>query len=441
MGCITSVSFSVLINGTPTTPFIAKKGLRQGDPMSPFLFAIGMEYLSRCMHELGKVPNFKFSSKKFSRASSLTANLSKSEVYCGGITQDERDLILRRLGMTNGSIPFKYLGVPLSLKKLTIHQCKPLVNKVTGRIGNWAIRFLSYAGRLQLIKSVLFGIQTYWVQIFIHPKKIMREIEGRFRAFLWTGTANPTRKALIAWKTICLPKSSGGWNVIALQEWNTAAIYKILWDITHKADTLWVKWLHVYYFKDRDPWTVNIPQKSSWVLRKVMKQRSLIDKIGGWISVASSNGIKIKKIYDKLRQQATRVSWKRLVYNNNAFLRSVLLLWLASWNRMLIKDRILLWNQHCDPETEWAIKKRRRTDHTSRLHLMFLAEAVHYVWIQRNSVLFKGSCEPAETVFRKLVYRVACRSNETDRRKLIWSWGRQACFLSSSRLFVPGPCS
>ena len=49
MCCVSSVSYCILINGLPCIPFKVQKGLRQGDPMSPFLFALAMEYFSRCL--------------------------------------------------------------------------------------------------------------------------------------------------------------------------------------------------------------------------------------------------------------------------------------------------------------------------------------------------------------------------------------------------------
>lgn len=63
MACVHSVSYSVQLNGIPSKPFQAKKGLRQGDPLSPFLFAISMEYLSRCLGELYDDPDFHFHPK------------------------------------------------------------------------------------------------------------------------------------------------------------------------------------------------------------------------------------------------------------------------------------------------------------------------------------------------------------------------------------------
>ncbi|XP_021766230.1 uncharacterized protein LOC110730713 [Chenopodium quinoa] len=263
----------------------AKKGLRQGDPMSLFLFAIAMEYLSRCLYELSLNPDFNF----HPRSSSLSTNLDKSEVYFGGVPVDIQTKLSDLLEVSQGSIPFKYLGVPFSSKKLTISQCKPLVEKVTARIQGWMAKHLSYSGRLQLIKSVLFGIQTYWAQIFILPKKILKEIEARFRCFLWTGSSAPPRKSLVSWNSVCLPKVCGGWNLLSLPECNKAAITKLLWDIAHKADDLWVKWVHIYYFKYKDSWTAPIPAKCSWFLKKILSCRDVVNDLGGWDDFIQEN--------------------------------------------------------------------------------------------------------------------------------------------------------
>ncbi|XP_021736140.1 uncharacterized protein LOC110702693 [Chenopodium quinoa] len=202
MVCLSSVSFSILINGIPSKPFEVNKGLRC---LVELHLDLNFNYHPRCdkmmLTHLMFANDLLFFSKvdkdsitllfqaftKFCLASSLSANLDKSEVYFGGLSDVEQEALRSLIGVVPGTIPFKYLGVPLSSKKVTIAQCKPLVDKVTARINGWSAMHLSYAGRLQLVKSVVFGIQTYWAQIFVLPKKILKEMENIFRVFYGLG--------------------------------------------------------------------------------------------------------------------------------------------------------------------------------------------------------------------------------------------------------------
>lgn len=155
-----------------------------------------MEYLSRVLKSLDKNPNYNFhpgcekigithlsfvddlllfargdlGSIKllyekfvlFAAATGLKENPLKCHIYMKGFLNESRQQILDFLGYEEGDLPVKYLGLPLLTKILSVAQCKPLINKVTDRINNWMARTLSYAGRAQLIKSVLSGIQAYW---------------------------------------------------------------------------------------------------------------------------------------------------------------------------------------------------------------------------------------------------------------------------------------
>lgn len=117
--------------------------------------------------------------ENFSTASELIANTNKSSIYFGGVTNGVQEQILQLLGFSKGELPFKYLGVPLISKRLTIMQCQPLLDKIMGRITSWTTKMMSYVGRVQLIKSVLFSIQTYWSQLFVLPKKVTAMIIAR----------------------------------------------------------------------------------------------------------------------------------------------------------------------------------------------------------------------------------------------------------------------
>ncbi|XP_056686064.1 uncharacterized protein [Spinacia oleracea] len=211
-----------------TKPFSAKKGLRQGDPMSPFLFAIGMEYLTRHLKQLQTQPDFNFHPKceKLAITHLMFADdllmFSRADIQFVKMMFTEANLdkvIFSLMG---------YLGVPLSTKKLAYNQCRPLNEKVVAKAKTWTARNLTYVGRLQFVQTILFSLQSFWCQIFIFPKKVIREIQNFCRIYLWTGHTDPSRRSLVAWYNMCLPRTAGGWNSKEMNLWNKAAIANLL---------------------------------------------------------------------------------------------------------------------------------------------------------------------------------------------------------------------
>ena len=139
---------------------------------------------------------------------------------------DTQSSILQITCFAKGSFPVKYLGVPQSPRKWRAADCHGLVYKITKRINCWAMRHLSYAGRVQLIDSVLFSLHTYWCSLFILPKKIITQIEDICRNFLWHQTASRHNSPQVAWANVCKPKVAGGLGHKNSSIWNTAAVGK-----------------------------------------------------------------------------------------------------------------------------------------------------------------------------------------------------------------------
>lgn len=114
---------------------------------------------------------------EFSQCLELEANLDICELCILGVfylTKEKKSAIV---GIPLGELPFRYLVVPLSSKKLTYGTCKPLLDKIIHRLHHWAAKSLSYDGRLCLIHSVLSSLCTFWAHIFILPKNLIKEID------------------------------------------------------------------------------------------------------------------------------------------------------------------------------------------------------------------------------------------------------------------------
>lgn len=255
---------------------------------------------------------------KFAAAFGLKANRLKSCIYFGGVTNYVKDEILRVSGMSEGQLPFKYLGVPLSPQKLNVVQCQPLVKKILHKINYWAAKLLSYVGRVQLIKSVLFVIQMYWSQVFILPHKVLKLVQSACRTFLWTGKAEISKRALVNWEKVMLSNHAGWLSIINLKLWNRATIYKQLWSLAQEQDIIWIRWVHGFYIKHNNVYEMGLPMQSSWVIRKILGAREHLKKLQDGRDWIQQPMFSIKKLYAAFLGNPQKVLWAKMMCQNSA---------------------------------------------------------------------------------------------------------------------------
>ncbi|KAJ9541666.1 hypothetical protein OSB04_028172 [Centaurea solstitialis] len=329
-------SFSISINGDTHGFFKGARGLRQGDPISPYLFTIVMEgfsmILKQCIVEaesftyhqhcqdlsithlcfaddlfvftggdLESVEVLKRALDLFRIRSGLEPNLAKSDVFFCNVLPENKDVILQTLPLHAGTFPIRYLGVPLSPTCLRVGDFNPLMDRVKQRIHNWKSKFLSFGGRKQLITSVLQSMQLYWMSVFALPSSVIHDLEKLFRDFLWAQGEQSRGKCKVAWETVCKPINCGGLGFKRLALWNRTLLTKHIWDILTHRKTLWVDWIWNHRIMHGSFWSIVPRQNWSWSFRKLLGIRSSIrnffvykvgdgTSINAWEDIWFSNG-------------------------------------------------------------------------------------------------------------------------------------------------------
>ncbi|XP_071715114.1 uncharacterized protein [Rutidosis leptorrhynchoides] len=183
--CLSSTSISIFVNGSPTSEFQPSRGVRQGDPLSPFLFIIaseGLNILAKATLEKGlfkgvEVRNDKvlISHLQYADDTIFMGEWSRANVYnlhnllkcfelallgkwrCG-VNSDETNSIANILGCQVVCFPFTYLGLCIGSRMKKIKDWEPVVEKIKSRLSIWKMRTMSFGGRLTLIKSVLSSL-------------------------------------------------------------------------------------------------------------------------------------------------------------------------------------------------------------------------------------------------------------------------------------------
>uniref|UniRef100_A0A803P4Q5 Reverse transcriptase domain-containing protein n=1 Tax=Cannabis sativa TaxID=3483 RepID=A0A803P4Q5_CANSA len=266
MSCMRATTYSIMMNGRVQGSFKGKKGLRQGDPLSPLLFVLIMKYLTRRLIMVANQSKFKYNPmckslkiislyfaadlmlfskgslsslqviksvlNEFEAASGLAINANKSQLYFGGVKAEEKQAMLREMNLLEGVYPLKYLGVPLRPTKWKAEDCGVIIKKIKQRLHTWATRHLSFAGFKDGVK------------------------------------------------------------------WNQAILAKYIWAISTKSDILWVKWVNNIYLKNNFIWTYDLKNDASWYWRKPFHLREKFTPHELTNAGDAKGRLKTKKLYN-----------------------------------------------------------------------------------------------------------------------------------------------
>nr|GEY07351.1 hypothetical protein [Tanacetum cinerariifolium] len=280
MTCVSSASFTIGINGERHGFLRSRRGLRQGDPISPYLFTIVMEVFSLilarkversnvfksykgcrelkmthlsfaydlfvfCHGDVNSIYVIKDALLEFSKVSGLLPNLGKSVIFFGSVKENDRMVIMQALPFKADKLSVKYLGIYLLAKRLGIKDCKYLVDKVKNKVMDWKNRSLSYAGRLQLIALVLSAMQAYWAAVVKIPKSIVNDIDRVLKKILWSN--NEMGKGISK-----------------------------IWRIISKKESLWVKWVDLVKLKGKSFGEVSEDRDDSCTWKALFDIRSKV---------------------------------------------------------------------------------------------------------------------------------------------------------------------
>ncbi|KAH9718961.1 reverse transcriptase domain-containing protein [Citrus sinensis] len=329
MLCVSTVRYSVLREGKEVGPIIPCRGLRQGDPLSPYLFIIcaeGLSSLFRSQERSGLLHGVKvargapmishlfFADDSFlffkathneaalvkqvltvyGKASGQVVNFSKSSISFSANVSEANVWQLCELLEVNATTNHgAYLGLPSYIgrkKKEVFHYIR---DRVWKRLQGWSAKMLSRAGKEILLTTVALAMPNYAMSIYLLPKDLCRELEGMMNSYWWRNNhSNGKGINWMKWKYLCNPKGHGGLGFKQLHSFNIALLGKQVWHILTRPESFMAKVLKARYFPRTSVLKASLGHNPSFVWRSMLAAKDVVVQ-GSRLQVGSGHNISI----------------------------------------------------------------------------------------------------------------------------------------------------
>ena len=296
---------NIKINDQLTNNFQTKKGLRQGDPLSPVLFNVIVDMLVTLInrakreghiegviphllddglsilqyaddtilfmdHDLDKARNLKLILCVFEQLFGLKINYHKSEIFCFGDAKEHEQAYSDLFGCKAGAYPFRYLRIPMHFRKLRNAEWNSVIERIEKKLSSWKGKHLSVGGRLVLINSVLSSLPLYMLSFFEIPRKVLEKIDFLRSRFYWQSEDEKKKYRLAKWSVLCQPKEVGGIGIKNIDSQNKCLLVKWLFKLANE-EGMWQQILKRKYFRNKTIGEVQVKPGDSHFWSGLMK--------------------------------------------------------------------------------------------------------------------------------------------------------------------------